>query len=234
MPKTKSTVKATLRTSQSSPTSRRWWTVLFWIPVPDRQNILSWMNVLLLHKVVGPSLRKRINEVDLYRFHCVYNGNQEDGHEWKFLFYSTAKVADSIFRSIRANRLLAKLKTRNLVRKVDYDSLHDVHHPDIKDRSWHEWHLFIQEAWPYYAKGVSECWWMLVEKFAADLESKVAGTVDFNNLDHLSSFYRKVNEKIGVQWRDHGQHIFIHHLHAIISWEPIAITPRWRFELTGF
>ena len=217
----KSTVKAASEEAKTTPTSGRWWAVLFWVPVPEDGQLHFWMNVLLLHLVVAPVLREHLDQVSLYRFHCVHHQEKNKGHEWTFRFYANKKTASTIFRNIKANKIIARLKAKGVLGDVDYDDLRFRRYPEIKDRSDEKWHLFVQETWPYYAKGVSECWWGLVDRFVEAIKRELEGQIDLGDLEQLLQFYQMVHSNIANQWQNNGQHIFIHHLHAIIGWEPV-------------
>jgi hypothetical protein len=49
--------------------------------------------------------------------------------------------------------------------------------------------------------------------------------------DELLAHYRGVDEELNRQWRDFGQHAYLHHLSALFGYQPVRIK---RSELQQF
>ena len=59
---------------------------------------------------------------------------------------------------------------------------------------------------------------MLVQEISA--EEPLSGEVSY---PELLAHYRRVDTKLNSQWRDYGQHAYLHHLNAIFGYQPVRI-----------
>ena len=88
----------------------------------------------------------------------------------------------------------------------------------LEETSDKNWPPEIQRSWPYFIMGASQTWLMLVQEISR--EQALAGNVDYHQ---LLEHYRIVDSKLNVQWRDYGQHAYLHHLNAVFGYQPVRI-----------
>ena len=80
------------------------------------------------------------------------------------------------------------------------------------------WPIEIQRSWPYFIMGASQGWLMLIQELSAD--PPLEGSVTY---DQLLEHYRDVDTRLTAQWREYGQHAYLHHLSAVFGYEPIRL-----------
>ena len=80
------------------------------------------------------------------------------------------------------------------------------------------WPLEIQRSWPYFIMGASQAWLMLVQELSA--ENELPGEVDYPS---LLRHYQEVDVQLSAQWRENGQHAYLHHLNAIFGYQPLLV-----------
>ena len=66
---------------------------------------------------------------------------------------------------------------------------------------------------------MAQSWLMLVQDLSA--ENELMGEVDY---PALLEHYREVDARLNAQWRQYGQHAYLHHLSALFGYQAIKIT----------
>jgi hypothetical protein len=210
----------------SNKSFQRWWSLKFKITVTEGQRPEWHVDTLLAYEVIRPALNLHYDKLGLWRFHRR-NKDDEAGRQFSFMFYGERRQARDIFNHIKTNALLKRLKSKRIIERVAYDDLRKRQNTAIKALSDSQWPEYIQDTWPYYIKGVSEMWLKLLEKLITNIQPKPTG----GDLQELIDYYGAVNDVVNGLWQQHGGHSFLHHLHAVISWELVKVDPRMQFQI---
>jgi hypothetical protein len=199
-----------------------WRAVRFRMSWPENAQPAWQMDLLLAHRVIGPVLKKRQNEILVWRFHRRA-GRDGGGHQFSFLFYSPTATAEVIMDEIRANSLLDDLQRQGAVEKTLFDDPQRSDQPNIEDTSDKNWSKAVQKAWPYYIMGVSQMWLTLIEAMDQSLAVEAPG----ENLADLQALYVKIDQKITATWENEGRHAFLHHLNALFGYSAMKLYLRF-------
>jgi len=202
-----------LQTGQESlPDGQGWWSARFRIERPDGKPPRWHIGTLLAGEVIAPVFETHYRDILIWRVHRRA-GNDDHGHVFSFIFYSTPAGAQRIYNDIAANPVLARLRQENKVSWVGFDDLHEITKPAIEDTSDSHWPALVQKTWPALIMGASRMWLDLVGELAdahadeADLERR----------------YEIVQQDLNDIWASQGQHAMLHHLSAIFAYQPLLI-----------
>ena len=90
------------------------------------------------------------------------------------------------------------------------------------------WDVVIQSTWPYFIKGVSESWLMLVGNLAqAQIEQLTQDQAQgLPNFETLLVAYKAVSTQVEGLWREQGAHAYLHHLNAVFGYAQTVVTQR--------
>lgn len=197
---------------ESLPDGQGWWSVHFRIDRPDGKPPRWYIGTLLAGEVIAPVFETHYRDILIWRVHRR-SGNDDYGHVFSFIFYSTAAGAQRIYADIAANPVLARLRQENTVSWVGFDDLHEITKPAIEDTSESYWPLPVQKTWPALIMGASRMWLDMVGELAdahadeADLERR----------------YEIVQQDLNNIWASQGQHAILHHLSALFAYQPLLI-----------
>ena len=169
------------------------------------------MGALLAGEVFLPILEQYRPNIERWRFHRRA-GRDKAGHQFSFIFYSSAQTAQSIYRDLDKSELLRELIRDGHIDAVKFDDLNQLKRPNIEDTSDKSWPLMIQKSWPDYIMGVSQMWLNLVESLAQE-------NADADMFDQ----YVEVQKDLTELWVENGQHAWLHHLNALYAYEPFMI-----------
>jgi len=172
--------------------------------------------LLLAHKVLSPVIAQHGEQIELWRFHRRAIRDHA-GHQFSFIFYSSAQIAARVFDQVRSDPFLEEMRAGGILRRDHYEDTGLVRRPHLEDTSDRRWSLPVQRTWPYYIMGVSEMWLHLVGEF---VESHPPETKPRSLQDYLESF-KKVEESMTEAWRKEGRHAYLHHLNALFGYEPL-------------
>ncbi len=174
------------------------------------------VDLFLAHSIMAPIINKYRENIPLWRFHRRA-GQDESGHRFSLIFYSSQKTAGKIFKEIVTSSLLEKARAEGFIVNEDYDDTSEVKLPAINATSDPDWSIITQKAWPYYIMGVSHMWLTMIDDIIIDNPPSAQMTT----LKELIDYYGEVDEVILLLWRDEAQHAFLHHLNAIFGYEPM-------------
>jgi hypothetical protein len=196
---------------------RFWWQFRFKLQWPDGEPPEFSHHLLIADQIIAPVLVEYGEDIGLWRFHRRA-GRDQTGHQLSLIFYANEATANAIAASMDANPLTQWLQGQNLVEATDFGrrSLEEL--AGLEDTSDREWPIEIQRSWPYFIMGVSQSWLAMVQELSA--KNPLAGDVDY---DALVAHYRAVNGKLSIQWRDFGQHAYLHHLSAVFGYQPLKL-----------
>lgn len=201
-----------------------WWRIRFRM---DRTNGKThWeRDLLIAHRIIAPILTTHGQRIDLWRFHRRA-ADDDTGHQFSFIFYSTAPHAQLINRQVMEASLLRSMMDHQLVREVLVDRVDDNTRPNIADTSDSNWSPVMQVAWPHYIMGVSRMWLEMIGQL-----SMQTGTADPIDLDQLIAHYTTVNAEVTKIWQQEAYHALLHHLNAIYGYTPMIY---WEKRLKTF
>ncbi|GAB6904732.1 hypothetical protein JCM12296A_05660 [Desulfosarcina cetonica] len=203
-----------------------WWAVRFKMDWFDSGT--PWeKDLLLAHRTLAPILSAEAPHIDLWRFHRRSN-NDAAGHQFSFIFYSSAATADRINRRVLANARLKHLLVQGTVRQIITDDVAHNDRPAVADTSDSSWSPTMRATWPYYIMGVSRMWLAMVEQVSGQLSGDQALPAD-DQVDELLAHYQAVNAEITRIWQKEGYHALLHHLNAIYGYEALMYwEKRWK------
>ena len=194
------------------PEGEGWWAARFRIVRPDGEPPRWYVGALLAGEVIAPVFETRYRDILVWRVHRRA-GNDDYGHVFSFIFYSTPEAARRIYADISANPVLAQLRQENKVSWVGFDDLHKINKPYIEDTSDPHWSVPVQKTWPALIMGASRMWLDLVGELA-DTHADVAD---------LEQRYELVQQDLTGIWANEGQHAVLHHMSAIFAYQPLLI-----------
>jgi len=204
----------------SVPTSeegRYWWQLRFRLAWPEDAEPDFSLHPLIAEQLLLPVIVDYQDSIPLWRFHRRA-ARPPPGHQFSLVFFADEATASLLSESVESNPLTGWLAERGLIEKLSFDRRSEAELGRLELASDPGWPLEIQRSWPYFIMGVSQAWLMLVNELSA--ESAVAGTVDY---PALLEHYREVDSKLNTQWREDGQHAYLHHLNAVFGYQPLLI-----------
>ena len=197
--------------------STGWWYARFRVHWPAEEPTEWHWDLLIADKIVAPVLEQYNNQIPLWRFHR--RAVRDDaGHQFSFIFYASAENVYQIFSTLRANELLAELKSAGTVTEDLFDNPAVNSRPRIEDTSDIAWPPAIQKSWPYFMMGASRMWLNLISETATEMPSLYNPLSIEENEQH----YKDVNDAIGALWETKGRHAFLHHLNGLFGYRAIA------------
>jgi hypothetical protein len=197
--------------------SEGWWSARFQLQWPEEQPVNWQWDLLIADKIIAPVLGQYKESIRLWRFHRRA-ARDPAGHQFSFIFYASAEKAAQIFGALRADALLAEMKSAGVVIAAIYDQPDKITKPRISDTSDPQWPAAIQKSWPYYIMGASQMWLNLISETVAELQPPGAAL----SLAENEQLYKRVNGVITSLWQNNGQHAFLHHLNALFGYEPLV------------
>jgi hypothetical protein len=214
--------------NDASSAEKGWWQAAFRISsdkeTKEAETEPLWhVDLFLAHSVIAPVLEKFSSDIRLWRFHRRAVSDAT-GHQFRFIFYSSAPAAGDILREIATSSLLAKARSAGFFIDETYDDPIKSAKPAISDTSDDNWSIITQKAWPYYIMGASQTWLTMIDDIIKDNPPSPEAT---ESIENLIAYYGEVNKVVNTLWRDEAQHAFLHHLNAIFGYEPLLyVEPR--------
>ena len=193
-----------------------WWRIAVGIHRDPEQTPDWYLDTLLADQVFAPALADAGSAIGLWRFHRRA-ADDEVGHRFSLLVYTNPVSADILYRQIRAASLLQWLESDGRVTSVTISTLDRPELPPIARSSDLAWPAEIQASWPWFIMGVSQTWLSLIREVS--VEQPMTEPSPAKLLDH----YQDVDEQVTALWRDHGQHVYLHHLNALFGYQPLVI-----------
>jgi len=187
-----------------------WYAVRFRI-LWDKSLDPDWyVGTLIAGEFISPVLEQYQQKIVCWRIHRRAV-DDNTGHVFSFIFYSSQTDAAIIYRQFKNNKLLADLHRQRVIIKVAYEPLHDNTQTNIADTSDPAWPEEIRRSWPYFIMGASQMWLEQVR----DFQKEVLDTPE------IEQRYRVIQNKITELWQQQGQHALVHHLSALYAYEPL-------------
>lgn len=195
------------------PEGTGWWYARFFINRPDGERPHWHIDALLGGEVIAPVFERHHGDILIWRVHRRA-GNDESGHVFSFIFYSTAAGAQRIYADLANSPVVRDLRRDGIVTKVAFDDPGRIIRPGIGDTSDASWSPEVQQTWPAFAMGVSRMWLDMV------------GVIADRHADEpdLEQRYFTVQQEISDIWAGQGQHALLHHLSALFGYQPLLIT----------
>jgi len=192
-----------------------WYAMRFKEQWPEGELPRWYMDTLIAHRVVAPTLRNFQAQIPLWRFHRRA-GRDGAGHRFSFIFYTTEAVAAAVFDEIERSELVVALQSGGV--------LAEVTRGDYGEDAWQlaatsdpDWSDAVQRSWPHFIMGVSRTWLELIVATAEERRGSAADS------EALLERYAEIDAEVTTLWSEHGQHAFLHHLNAIYGYKPLEI-----------
>jgi hypothetical protein len=200
-----------------------WYTIGFKIKWDKISSPNFVVDLFIIDLLINPAVKNFKSDLILWRFHRRA-ARDDAGHELKFIFYTSSKIAEQVFNYIRSNDfydiIINNYTETTGVNLSVYNK--EVDSCKIEATSDSAWPLEIQKTWPYYIMGVCDMFINFIEEIKKSKDIKI----DKNNLKQTESSYKEIEQEITKQWFGYGQHAFLHHLGAIFAYNPIKFKSR--------
>jgi hypothetical protein len=190
-----------------------WWYARFFIERPADEPPRWYIGTLIGGEVIAPVFERHFQDILIWRVHRRA-ADDDYGHVFSFIFYSTAAGAQRIYADLEKNPVLHRLRQEGKVTRVSFDDTSTITRPRIEDTSDRHWTLPVQKTWPALAMGASRMWLDLVGEVAAEHTDE----------QDIEQRYIKVQEEVNTIWAQQGQHAVLHHLSGIFAYQPLLIT----------
>jgi len=201
---------------QEIASSYGWWFAQFRMYWPAEEEANWHWDLLIAHKIIAPALEQYQDRIRLWRFHRRANRDGA-GHQFSFIFYTSAETAFQVFDLLRSNEWLSKMKSAGMIINDHYDNTNRITKPRIEDTSDASWPPSIQKTWPYFIMGASQMWLNLISETIASLPDPGSPL----SLQETEEQYKNANAVISELWQNEGQHAFLHHLSALFGYRAI-------------
>ncbi|MGD8674866.1 MAG: hypothetical protein PVG81_03590 [Desulfobacterales bacterium] len=198
--------------------AKGWWAVRFQMNWPEDTPPSWYMDTLIAHRVVSPTLARYQERIDLWRFHRRASRDSA-GHQFSFIYYTDVVSARLITDELRNDALVVSLIRSGSVRRMLFEDTQATSKSEIADTSDPVWPPAVQQAWPYFIDGVSRSWLELVEQTA----QRSRPAVDDSSVFVLQDSYRTIDKEVQEAWETQGRHAFLHHLNAIFGYAPVVV-----------
>lgn len=182
-------------------------------------------DLLIAHQVTSPLIRAHDGDIELWRFHRR-SADDETGHQFSFLFYTTAAVADRINQAVMDAPLVKGMLAEGVIQDVITDAVDHNDRPNVGDTSDPTWSPVMMDAWPHYIMGVSRMWLEMINAVSQEL-----GIAKDPTLVQLLAHYERVNDEVTQIWQQEGYHALLHHLNAIYGYSALVY---WEKRLKSF
>lgn len=196
---------------------RYWWQLRFRLTWPEDEQPDFSRHLLIAEQLLLPVIVEHQERLPLWRFHRRA-GRGGAGHQFSLIFFSDKTTAAQISQEIESAPLTHWLTDNGLIEKVRFDQRNPEELGRLELTSDPAWPLEIQRSWPYFIMGASQAWLMLVQELSA--ENELHGEVDYPS---LLLHYQEVDARLNAEWRENGQHAYLHHLNAIFGYQPLMI-----------
>ncbi|MEP1469393.1 MAG: hypothetical protein ABJK25_00315 [Halieaceae bacterium] len=196
---------------------RFWWQFRFKLKWPNGEAPRFSDHLLIADQIIAPVLNQYEEELGLWRFHRRA-GRDDAGHQLSLIFYTDEEAANAISASMNEKALTQWLESKELIEATRFSRRTQTELAHLEDTSDSAWPLEIQRSWPYFIMGVSQTWLLMVQELSA--RDPLPAEADYNA---LISHYEAVDGELTNQWRDFGQHAYLHHLSAVFGYQPLKL-----------
>ena len=197
--------------------ARFWWRVRFRLVWPEGKQPDFSRHLLIAEQLYMPTITAHEDDLPLWRFHrrAARDGA---GNQFSLIFFSDPGTASQINEEITNHPLTHWLLDREMIEAVRFNKQTEEELGQLEQSSDPNWPMEIQRSWPYFIMGASQGWLVLIQELSG--EDPLAGHVSY---DELLDHYREVDVRLTAQWREFGQHAYLHHLSAVFGYEPIRL-----------
>ncbi|MCB1702067.1 MAG: hypothetical protein KDI14_14660 [Halioglobus sp.] len=196
---------------------RYWWQMRFRLIWPEGEQPDFGQHLLISEQLLLPVIIEYQDKLPLWRFHRRA-GRDGAGHQFSLIIFTDEVTAGQINREISSAPLTDWLISNRLIEKVNFEKRSPEELGRLELTSDPSWPIEIQRSWPYFIMGTSQAWLLLVQELSA--ENPLASKVDYPS---MLQHYQEVDKRLNAQWREYGQHAYLHHLSAIFGYQPIYI-----------
>ena len=211
------TYTPTAASLEAEQPDRFWWQFRFKLQWPDGESPDFSRHLLIADQVISPVLVEHAENISLWRFHRRAARDQA-GHQLSLIFYADKATADAIAMSINGKPLTQWLRSQDMIEATRFNRRTREELAGLEDTSDPVWPIEIQRSWPYFIMGVSQTWLVMVQELSA--KDPLSGEVDYNA---FLAHYQAVDRQLTTQWRDFGQHAYLHHLSAVFGYQPLKL-----------
>ena len=194
-----------------------WWQLRFKLSWPPDEPPDFSGHLLIAEQVLLPQIIKHQEALPLWRFHRRA-GRDGAGHQFSLIFLADEKTATNIGDAIGSDELVAWLKQNGMLENTSLGRRGPEELAKLEETSDPVWPIEMQRSWPWFIMGVSTAWLMQVQDI-----SQRQGLPETATYTELHDHYRRVSATMDAQWRDFGQHAYLHHLNAVYGYQPIKI-----------
>jgi hypothetical protein len=202
---------------QAEQPERFWWRVRFKLIWPEGEQPDFSRHLLIAEQLYMPTISSHESEIPLWRFHRRA-ARGDAGNQFSLIFFSDAATAEQLNEDIVSNPLTDWLLDQGMIDKVRFGKHSKEELGLLEQSSDPSWPMEIQRSWPYFIMGVSQSWLVLIQELSGEIP--LEGNVSY---DELLDHYQKVDLELSAQWREYGQHAYLHHLSAVFGYEPIKL-----------
>ena len=199
-------------------TNRGWWYARFEVFWPQDSKPKWYVDALIAEEIIKPILEKNKKEIELWRFHRRA-ARDNAGHQFSFIFYASAPVADRIYENIRNDSLVQQLIDNGILVCVRYDDTSVISRPYIQDTSDPNWSIEIQKSWPYFIMGASRMWLDTLTQISLEYTRSYS----FITLDEKLKAYQDIYDSMTYLWQEQCGHALLHHLYALYGYVPVKV-----------
>jgi len=196
---------------------RSWWQLRFKLTWPEDEAPDFSRHLLIADQIIAPALVAHEDEIELWRIHRRA-ARTPSGHQFSLIIYTDNATAQVLAADVETHPLTLWLLERDMIEQTRFDRRTTKELATLEDTSDRSWPAEIQRSWPYFIMGASQSWLLMVQELSAG--EALAGTVSY---DDLLAHYVVVHEQLTAQWREFGQHAYLHHLSAIFGYQPIRV-----------
>jgi hypothetical protein len=196
---------------------RFWWRFRFKLDWPEGSQPDFSRHLLIAEQLYLPAIKRHEDRLVLWRFHRRA-GRDGAGNQFSLIFFADEATADAVDQQISGDPLTGWLLEREMIEKTLFGKQTKEELGRLEQSSDPNWPIEIQRSWPYFIMGASQSWLVLIQELSAD--PPLEGSVTY---DQLLEHYRDVDVRLTAQWREYGQHTYLHHLSAVFGYEPIRL-----------
>lgn len=220
--RTKHVSPGTAPSLTSSIEDHTWWQLRYTVAWPAGQEPSWWVDGMLANEVIAAALQEAAREPPFWRFHRRA-WRDPTGHRFSFLFYARESEALALKRITENSQTLKKLISRGIVEQTVFGRSGEPATSYVSSTSDNKWHPAIQAAWPAYIMGASKTWLRMIQhcqpsRFSSDGDLKI-----------ILESYQDASRCVRTLWKRDGRHAFLHHLSALMGYEPLDLMTDTQF-----
>ncbi len=194
-----------------------WWHLRFKLNWPENESPDFSSHLLLAEQVLLPIILEHEDQLQLWRFHRRA-GRDSAGHQFSLIFFAGQDTAERIGREVSENMLTTWLQEASVLERTSLDPSDPEELGRLEGTSDRGWPEDVQRSWPWFIMGASQSWLMQLQQVSHNL-----GLAESEEYQELVQHYRDVAAVMNGQWRDFGEHAYLHHLSALYGYQPVKL-----------